>query len=95
LEKEWNGMFTLTTTIQNEQGFHLRPAQLFTETAGKFESDITLTASDNEEIDPKSILGLMSMGLGKGDSVTISAEGPDEEAAVRELVQLIETGFGE
>jgi phosphocarrier protein HPr len=89
-------MVSQTATIQNEQGFHLRPAQLFTECASKFESDITLTVSGmDDEINPKSILGLMSLGLEKGTSVTISAEGSDEEQAVAELVALIDSGFGE
>jgi phosphotransferase system HPr (HPr) family protein len=89
-------MVTKTTTIRNEQGFHLRPAQLFTELANKFESEITFTVTGmDDEINPKSILGLMSLGLEKGTSVTITAEGPDEEQAVSELVGLIESGFGE
>ncbi len=51
-------MVTQTTTIQNEQGFHLRPAQLFTELANKFESDITFTATgEDDEINPKKHFG--------------------------------------
>jgi phosphotransferase system HPr (HPr) family protein len=89
-------MVTQTTTIQNEQGFHLRPAQLFSELAGKFESDITFTVTgEDDEINPKSILGLMALGLEKGTSVTITAEGPDEEDAVKALIGLIDSGFGE
>ncbi|MFC0214563.1 HPr family phosphocarrier protein [Paenibacillus chartarius] len=89
-------MVTKTTTIQNEQGFHLRPAQLFTELANKFESELNFSvAGQDDEIDPKSILGLMALGLEKGTAVTVTAEGPDEEQAVNELIALIESGFGE
>ncbi|MEB3101737.1 HPr family phosphocarrier protein [Ferviditalea candida] len=89
-------MITQTTAIRNEQGFHLRPAQMFTELANKFESEITLTvSSEDDKINPKSILNLMSLGIGKGTAVTISAEGPDEAQAVAELIAMIESGFGE
>lgn len=88
-------MYSKTAVIQNEQGFHLRPAQLFTELANKFESDLTVTTTDGVNIDPKSILGLMTLGLGKGAELTVSANGTDEEQAVNELVALIESGFGE
>jgi phosphocarrier protein HPr len=89
-------MVTQTSIIQNEQGFHMRPAQLFTELANTFQSEITMTATgEDDEINPKSILGLMALGLEKGASVTISAEGPDEAEAVAALAALIASGFGE
>ena len=46
-------------------------------------------------VNAKSIMGIMSLGLAKGDELTISAKGEDEETAVNTLVELIESGFGE
>ncbi|WP_166246521.1 HPr family phosphocarrier protein [Paenibacillus turpanensis] len=89
-------MQTQEATIRNASGFHIRPAQLFTEKAASFQSDIRLTVSgQNQAIDGKSILGLMTLGLEKGSVIQISAEGPDEKEAVEALVALVESGFGE
>lgn len=89
-------MITREATIQNDAGFHIRPAQLFTEKAAAFESLIKLKPlGTTMEIDGKSILGLMTLGLQKGSVVAISAEGTDEQAALDALIQLVESGFGE
>jgi phosphocarrier protein HPr len=89
-------MLTKETTIRNESGFHIRPAQLFTETAASFQSTIMLKPEGMDaQIDGKSILGLMTLGLSKGAVVAISADGPDEAEAVEALVKLVESGFGE
>jgi phosphocarrier protein HPr/phosphocarrier protein len=89
-------MIAKEVTIQNESGFHIRPAQLFTEKAGAFTSTIKIKPQGTEtEVDGKSILGLMTLGLQKGSVVTISADGSDEQQAVEDLAQLVESGFGE
>jgi phosphocarrier protein HPr len=89
-------MYSKETTIQNATGFHIRPAQLFTEKASAFQSTVKLKVNaTNTEVDGKSILGLMTLGLEKGAVITITAEGSDEEQAVEELVKLVESGFGE
>jgi phosphocarrier protein HPr/phosphocarrier protein len=89
-------MYSMQATIFNESGFHIRPAQLFTEKAASFQSSIkVLIEAANTETDGKSILGLMTLGLQKGSLITIAAEGPDEEEAVQALVELVERGFGE
>ncbi len=89
-------MLQKQVTIRNEAGFHIRPAQLFSEKAGSFQSAITVKPEGQDAaIDAKSILGLMTLGLSKGAAMTITAEGPDEEAAVETLGQLVEEGFGE
>jgi phosphocarrier protein HPr/phosphocarrier protein len=82
-------------TILNEQGFHVRPAQLFVNESNKFSSTIKLTTDQDNTVDGKSILGLMTLGLVQGSTITISAEGADEEAAVRALVELVNSKFGE
>lgn len=79
------------------EGFHLRPAQVLTETAAGFASAILLDKNDGSDMqaDAKSILGLMSLGLEHGQSVTVTAEGPDEAAAMEAVQKLFETNFGE
>ncbi|SDO23437.1 phosphocarrier protein [Paenibacillus sp. yr247] len=88
-------MYSKTVTVLNEQGMHMRPAQLLADKAGQFTSNITLRSGEDEEIDVKSILGLLALGLEKGTSVTLTAEGEDEQQAVETLAQLFEQGFGE
>ncbi|MBL0387844.1 HPr family phosphocarrier protein [Tumebacillus sp. ITR2] len=82
-------------TIQNDQGFHVRPAQLFVQESNKFASHIKLTTEANNTVDGKSILGLMTLGLAQGSKVTIEAEGADEDQALAALVALVESKFGE
>ena len=84
-------MITKETTIRNASGFHIRPSQLFVEKAAQFKSQIIL----QQGIDGKSILGLMTLGLEKGSTLTISADGPDEKEAIEALTELVESGFGE
>jgi len=87
-------MYEVKAKIQNKDGFHIRPAQLFTEKALAYQSKIQLI-TDGADVDGKSILGLMTLGLRQGSVVTIKAEGPDEREAAEALAALIESGFGE
>lgn len=91
-------MLSKEVTIRNESGFHIRPAQLFTEKAAAFQSAIKIitdNAPNHTEVDGKSILGLMTLGLAKGSVITIATEGPDAQEALDALVELVESGFGE
>lgn len=81
-------MFKEEITLQNETGLHARPASLFVKEAAKYKSDIKLI-KDNKEYNGKSIMGILSMGVAKGDKITVQAEGEDEETAVTELVDLL------
>lgn len=81
-------MFKEEIILQIESGLHARPAALFVKEASKFKSDIKLIR-EKKEYNGKSIMGILSMGLGKGEKITIQAEGEDEEAAVFELVDLL------
>lgn len=81
-------------TIKNESGMHVRPAGQLVKAAHPFKSTIELEYKDSI-VNIKSIVGIMSLGLKKGDEVTVSAVGEDEEAAVNAIVALIESGFGE
>ncbi|PRX34739.1 phosphocarrier protein [Orenia metallireducens] len=82
------------TIIKNDTGIHARPASLIVQKANGFESDITL-GKDGQEVNAKSIMGIMSLGVSKSTEITIKAEGADEAAAVDAIVELIENGFGE
>lgn len=83
-----------TVVIANKAGIHARPASILVQAATKFKSKIKLTAK-GKTVDAKSILMIMSMGLAKGTEVVISAEGEDAEEAVKSLVELVESKFGE
>ena len=80
--------------IVNETGIHARPASMFVQAAAKFKSKITVTAK-GKTVDAKSLLMIMGMGLTKGTELTIKAEGADAEDAVKALVELVESKFGE
>jgi phosphocarrier protein HPr len=83
-----------TLLVKNKLGLHARPAAQFVQTAGKFQSHIKLF-KDDQEVDGKSIMGLMTLAACCGSTLRIVAEGEDEAAAIEELVKLIESGFGE
>lgn len=80
--------------IKNKLGLHARPASLLVKLAGKFESDIQL-AKDDTEINAKSILGVMMLAAGPGQSIIITADGSDAAEAIDAIASLIESGFGE
>ena len=81
-------------TISNKLGTHARPAAQFVKTASKFESDIRVE-KDGEEVDGKSIMGLMLLAAGHGSVLTIIAEGTDAEDALNSLGTLLESNFEE
>lgn len=81
-------------TVINKLGIHARPAALFVKVAGKFQSDITVE-KDGEQINGKSIMGLMMLAAAQGSKLKVVADGPDAEAAVRELEQLFIQKFNE
>jgi len=81
-------------TVVNPQGFHARPAHLFMKLAMSFQSQVEILKG-NETINGKSILDLLTLGAGNGTTLTLRASGPDAQAAVEALAQLIEGGFGE
>jgi phosphocarrier protein len=79
-------------TILNKLGIHARPAAQFVKIANRFQAEIYVE-KDGEEIDGKSIMGLMMLAAGHGSVVTISAEGPDENAAIVAIGDLIGSKF--
>ena len=78
-----------TLMINNETGLHARPASQLVKKAGNFKSQIEIIV-DEKEVNAKSIMGIMSLGIGKGDEITLKAEGEDAEAAIADLTEFIE-----
>ena len=81
-------------TITNNIGLHARPATFFIQKANSYRSSIWIE-KDDRKVNAKSLLGVLSMGIAKGMTVTLIAEGTDEADAVAGLVALIQTGFAE
>ena len=86
-------MFSATLTIKNKTGLHARPASGLSLLCRKFESKIRII-TESTEADPTSVISLMAAGIKQGSNVNLTVEGPDEEAAGREIVSYIE-GLGE
>lgn len=72
--------------ITAETGIHARPATLLVQAASKYNSDITLEY-DGKSVNLKSIMGVMSLGVGQNTEVTISADGDDETDAMNEIAK--------
>ena len=81
-------------TIVNSMGLHARPATFFVQNAHNFKSAIWVE-SGNRRVNAKSLLGVLSLGIAKGMTVTLIADGFDEEEALAELAKLIDSGIGE
>jgi phosphocarrier protein HPr len=87
-------MTSRTVTVVNQLGMHARAAAKFVHLATRFESRVRV-AREGREMDGKSIMGILLLAAARGSSITISADGADERAAVDALVVLVEGGFGE
>ena len=80
--------------IVNRLGLHARAAAKLVHLAGRYESNITL-ARDGEEVDAKSILGILLLAAAQGAQVTVRCDGRDEETAHAAVLSLIANGFKE
>jgi phosphocarrier protein HPr len=87
-------MVSTTVTVVNQLGLHARAAARFVHTAARFASRVRV-ARHGREMDGKSILGLLLLAAARGTTITISADGSDEQAALDALVHLVNEGFGE
>jgi len=85
-------MFLKEVVVQNQVGLHARPATFFIQKANEYKASIWVE-KDEKKVNAKSLLGVLSLGVTKGVSITIIAEGPDEEQAVNELVSMISSNF--
>jgi phosphotransferase system HPr (HPr) family protein len=77
-----------TVIVKNKQGLHARPAALFVQVANKFDARVTVRR-DGEEVNGKSIMGILMLGAEKDSEIVIEAEGADAQAALDELERLV------
>ena len=87
-------MVTRDVEIKNKLGLHARAAAKFVHTAARFKSDIKIRKGD-EEVDGKSILGILLLAAGRGSVITLKADGPDEREALDAIEKLIDAKFDE
>lgn len=87
-------MISRDVTITNSIGLHARPATFFIQKANSFKSGIWVE-KDDRKVNAKSLLGVLSLGIAKGMTITIIADGTDEKTAVDALCELIDSGFEE
>ena len=80
--------------IKNRAGIHARPAALLVQTANNFDSQIYLQ-KDSEQINGKSIMGIITLGATYKTAINIIAEGKDEKEAVEAIAKLFENKFEE
>lgn len=73
-----------------ETGLQARPAAEFVQKANRYSADIFLE-KDNKKVNAKSIMGLMSLAITKGEEIKLIADGPDEELAINDLISFITT----
>jgi len=87
-------MISKDITVKNQVGLHARPATFFIQKANEYKSGIWIE-KDERRVNAKSLLGVLSLGITRGMSVTITADGVDEEVALESLVELINLNFAE
>ena len=87
-------MIRKEVTVKLKQGINARPAAMLVQAASQFDSEIFIE-TDNRRMNAKSIMGIMSGGIAQGTTVTIEADGEDEQDALDALVELVHSNFGE
>ena len=87
-------VYVKTVTVNNQVGLHARPATFFIQKANEFKSSVWIE-KDERRVNAKSLLGVLSLGIVKGMTLEIGAEGTDEQAAVDALEELINSDFKE
>ena len=87
-------MYKKIVKVINRAGVHARPAALLVQTAKDFDCEIIFEQGD-DQINGKSIMGIITLGAAYGAEINIIAEGPDEKKAVEALVKLFENKFEE
>lgn len=87
-------MYMKEAVVNNQVGLHARPATFFIQKANEFKSSIWVE-KDERRVNAKSLLGVLSLGIVKGTSINLIADGRDEKEAVEALVDLIASNFSE
>ncbi|SFC62324.1 Phosphocarrier protein HPr [Halobiforma haloterrestris] len=84
-------MIQRTVTIVPEDGLHARPASRFVETANEYDSEVTVAPVDGDPVNAASMLAVTGLNAPSGEDVVITADGPDEEAALEALEAVLTT----
>lgn len=87
-------MISREVLISNNIGLHARPATFFIQKANSYKCSIWVE-KEERRVNAKSLLGVLSLGIVKGMTITVMADGPDENEAVDGLIDLVNTGFGD
>jgi len=87
-------MISKDVTVQNSVGLHARPATFFVQKANSFKSSVWVEKGDRR-VNAKSLLGVLSLGIGKGTTITLISDGIDEREALEGLVELIQKGVND
>ena len=87
-------MISRNVTIKNSVGLHARPATFFIQKANSYKSSIWVE-KDDCRVNAKSLLGVLSLGIVKGMTITLIADGNDEAAAGEGLAELVDSEFAE
>ncbi len=87
-------MIEVQVEVQNEHGVHARPATKVAQTAMKYSASLMLI-NNGMEADAKSVISLMMLAAVKGTMLTVKADGPDEEDAIKDIIALFDDQFGE
>jgi len=87
-------MYEKKATIKKQIGLHARPATFLIQRANEFKSSIWIE-KEERRVNAKSLLGVLSLGVAQGVTISIIADGPDEADAVNTLCELIDSDFAE
>jgi len=87
-------MIEKVVTIKNKAGLHTRPAAMIVKIAAKFKCEFFISR-DGMNINGKSIIGVMTLAAEEGAELTLTFDGPDEDAASEQIIELFERGFDE
>lgn len=85
-------MISRDVTISNSSGLHARPATFFVQKANHFACSISVENGDRK-VNAKSLLGVLSLGIAQGMTITLTADGVGEEEALEAMIELINSGF--
>ncbi|MBI5894258.1 MAG: HPr family phosphocarrier protein [Deltaproteobacteria bacterium] len=89
-----NSVAKKTLIIQNKLGLHARAASQFVQLTNKFKADITISRG-RQEVNGKSIMGVMMLAAAKGSKITVTASGEDANSALDAIEKLVNDKFGE
>ena len=87
-------MYVKDIVVQNQVGLHARPATFFIQKANEYKSSIWVE-KEERRVNAKSLLGVLSLGILGGTSIRIIADGVDEQNAVDDLVELVQSVFAD